>query len=51
MTLIPPRLRKPAIYALAGMLFAAAWLVHGGHLWFVSIMALIATAAGAVRLY
>lgn len=51
MTFIPPRLRKPAIYALAGVLFAAAWLVHGGHLWFVSIMAIIGTAAGAVRLY
>jgi hypothetical protein len=51
MTFIPPRLRKPAIYALAGVLFAAAWLVHGGHLWFVSIMALIGTAAAAVRLY
>ena len=33
------------------MLFAAAWLVHGGHLWFVSIIALIGTAAGAIRLY
>jgi hypothetical protein len=51
MTFIPPRLRKPAIYALAGGLFAAAWLVHGGHLWFVSIMAVIGTAAGAIRLY
>ena len=51
MTFIPPRLRKPAIYALAGLLFAAAWLVQGGHLWFVSIMAVIGTAAGAVRLY
>jgi hypothetical protein len=51
MTFIPPRLRKPAIYALAGMLFAVAWLVHGGHLWFVAIIAVIGTAAGAVRLY
>ena len=25
MTFIPPRLRKPAVYALAGVLFAAAW--------------------------
>ena len=51
MTFIPPRLRKPAVYVLAGLLFAAAWLVQGGHLWFVSIMAVIGTAAGAVRLY
>jgi hypothetical protein len=51
MTFIPPRLRKPAMYALAGVLFAAAWLVHGGHLWWVSIMAMIAAAVGAVRLY
>jgi hypothetical protein len=51
MTFIPPRLRRPAVYTLAGILFAAAWLVHGGHLWFVSIMVLIGTAAGAIRLY
>jgi hypothetical protein len=51
MTFTPPRLRKPAIYAMAGVLFAAAWLVRGGPLWWVSIMAVIGTAAGAVRLY
>ena len=51
MAFIPPRLRKPAIYALAGVLFAAAWLVRGGPLWWVSITAVIGTAAGAVRLY
>ena len=51
MTLIPPRLRMPAMYALAGVLFAAAWLVRGGHLWWVSIMAVIGTAAVVVRLY
>ena len=51
MTFIPPRLRKPAIYALAGILFAAAWLVRGGPLWWVSIIAVIGTAAGSVRLY
>ena len=50
-TFIPPRLRKPAIYALAGILFAAAWLVRGGPLWWVSIIAVIGTAAGSVRLY
>src|SRR5215467_6866481 len=51
MTIISPRLRKPAIYALAGVLFAAAWLVRGGNLWWVSIMALIGTAVGVVRMY
>lgn len=51
MTFIPPRLRKPAIYALAGALFAAAWLVRGGNLWWVSIVALIGTTAGVVRMY
>ena len=51
MTFIPPRLRKPAGAALAGVLFAAAWLVRGGPLWWVSIIAVIGTAAGSVRLY
>ena len=48
---IPPRLRKPAVYALAGVLFAAAWLVRGGPLWWVSIPALIGTATVVARLY
>jgi len=51
MTFISPRLRKPAMYALAGLLFAAAWLVHGGRLWWVSIMAVILTAYHVIRLY
>jgi hypothetical protein len=51
MTLIPARLRMPAMYALAGLLFAAAWLVRGGRLWWVSIMAVILTAILVVRLY
>jgi fatty acid desaturase len=50
-TFIPPRLRKPAWTALAGLVFAGAWLVHGGPLWWVSIMAVIATAASVARLY
>ena len=48
---IPPRLRKPAGTALAGALFAAAWLVRGGPLWWVSIMAVISAAARAIYLY
>jgi len=51
MTLIPPRLRMPAMYALAGLLFAAAWLVRGGQLWWVSIMAVVLTVILVVRLY
>ena len=51
MTFIPPRLRKPAVYALGGLLFAAAWLVRGGPLWWVSIMAVIATAGSVTRVY
>ena len=51
MTFIPPRLRKPAGIALAGVVFAAAWLVRGGPLWWVSILAVIAAAARAVSWY
>jgi hypothetical protein len=51
MTFIPPRLRKPAVYALAGVLFAAAWLARGGPLWWVSINALILTVAVVARVY
>jgi hypothetical protein len=51
MTIIPPRARKPAMCALAGLLFAAAWLVRGGPLWWVSINAVILTAACVTRLY
>jgi hypothetical protein len=50
-TFIRPRLRKPAITALAGILFAAAWLVRGGPLWWVSVMTLIATAVRVISLY
>ncbi len=51
MTFISPRLRKPAAIALAGALFAAAWLVRGGPLWWVSIMAVILVAARAISWY
>jgi hypothetical protein len=51
MSFIPPRLRKPGIYALAGLLFAAAWLIQGGRLWWVSIVAVVMTAYQVVRLY
>jgi hypothetical protein len=51
MTFIPPRLRKPAAISLAVALFAAAWLVRGGPLWWVSIMAVITAAVRAVSWY
>jgi membrane protein implicated in regulation of membrane protease activity len=51
MSFIPPRLRKPAGIALAGVAFAAAWLVRGGPLWWVSILAVILTAVRAVSWY
>jgi hypothetical protein len=50
-TFIPPRLRKPAVIAVAGLVFAAAWLVRGGPLWWISIPALIAAPARAMYLY
>src|ERR1700730_14680197 len=51
MTFVPPRLRKPAGAALAGLLFAAAWLVRGGPLWWVSINAVTLTSVCVARLY
>ena len=50
-TFIPPRLRKPVGISLAGALFAAAWLVRGGPLWWVSIMVIILTAVRAISWY
>src|ERR1700744_3234688 len=48
---IAPRLRKPAVSALTGVLFAVAWLVHGGSLWWISILAVIVGGARALSLY
>ena len=48
---LSPRLRKPAASALAGAVFAAAWLVRGGPLWWVSILAVILAAGRAIYLY
>lgn len=50
-TFIRPRLRVPALYLLAGTVFAAAWLVHGGNLWWVSILTEVSFGARAVRTY
>jgi hypothetical protein len=51
MAFIPPRLRKPAVIAVVGVAFGAAWLVRGGPLWWISIPALIAAPARAGYLY
>jgi hypothetical protein len=51
MAFIPPRLRKPAGIAVAGVVFGAAWLVRGGPLWWVSIPALILAPVRASYLY
>ena len=48
MPFISPRLRKPVGIALAGVAFAAAWLVRGGPLWWVSILAVIAAFIGLI---
>jgi hypothetical protein len=48
---IPPRLRKPLLYTLIGLVFAAAWLIHGGRTWWFSIVVLVATAARVLAVY
>ena len=48
---IPPRLRKPLLYTLAGLVFAAAWLIHGGRTWWFSIVVLVVTAARVLAVY
>ncbi|MGN6792744.1 MAG: hypothetical protein ACTHJW_10190 [Streptosporangiaceae bacterium] len=50
-TFISPRLRKPAVSVLAGVLFAAAWLIRGGPLWWVAILSLVAATVRAISLY
>jgi hypothetical protein len=48
---IPPRLRKPTVSVLIGVVFAAAWLVRGGPLWWISILAVISGGVRALQLY
>ena len=51
MTLIPPRLRVPLVNGIAAMAFAAAWLIRGGRLWWVSILVIVTWGARVVVLY
>jgi hypothetical protein len=48
---IPPRLRKPLGWVLAGAIFAAAWLVHGGKLWWVAILVMVTALVRAIATY
>jgi hypothetical protein len=48
---IPPRLRKPLLLALAGAMFAVAWVVRGGPTWWFSILVVVATAVRVIVLY
>ena len=51
MKFIRPRLRKPVGIALAGTLWAAAWVVHGGNGWQVAIVAGLGAIALAIGWY
>jgi hypothetical protein len=51
MRFIGPRLRVPAVTALAGTAFAVAWLVRGGPTWWVAIAAELTVLARVVALY
>jgi hypothetical protein len=48
---IPARVRKPAIWAVAGAAWAVAWLVRGGHTQWFAILAVIGGIIWAVRFY
>ena len=48
---IPPRLRKPILLALAGAIFAVAWVVRGGPTWWLSILVVVVTAPRVIVLY
>jgi len=50
-TFLSPRLRRPALVALAGTAFAVAWLVRGGSSWFLSIVIEVTVLVRVVTLY
>jgi hypothetical protein len=51
MRFIRPRLRKPVGIALGGTLYAAAWVVHGGNAWQLSIVMEVTVLVSAVTMY
>jgi hypothetical protein len=51
MRFIRPRLRKPVGIALAGTVYAAAWLVHGGNGWLWAIVTEVGVIAFAISTY
>jgi hypothetical protein len=51
LTFIRPRLRKPVGIAIAGTLYAAAWVVHGGNGWLWAIVGGISTVVLAISWY
>ena len=51
MRFIRPRLRKPVGIGLAGTVYAAAWLVHGGNGWLWAIVAEVSVIAFAIATY
>jgi hypothetical protein len=48
---IPPRLRKPLLLALAGAIFAVAWVVRGGATWWISILVVVLTVVRVTAMY
>jgi hypothetical protein len=50
-TFIRPRLRKPLGIALAGTVFAAAWVVRGGPTWWFSIPSEVVCGVRAIAVY
>ncbi|HEY1641895.1 MAG TPA: hypothetical protein VGG35_14490 [Streptosporangiaceae bacterium] len=50
-TFIRPRLRVPALYVLTGAALAAAFVAHGGGIWYGSIATGIGFGARAIRAY
>ena len=51
MTFIPRRLRKPAVWALAGVAGAVAWAVRGGPTWWFAILVGVVTVVQMIATY
>jgi hypothetical protein len=50
-TFIRPRLWKPGVIFVAGTVFAAAWLVRGGHSWFIALIIEVTILISAAAMY